>query len=91
MPSFSKSLENCIHSALGIANEHQHELTTLEHLLLALVDEPDASQVMRACNVDLEKLRKLVSDFIKNELAEHCQNGQYIHDQVGLGAIKING
>ncbi len=68
MPSFSKSLENCIHSALGIANEHQHELTTLEHLLLALVDEPDASQVMRACNVDLEKLRKLVSDFIKNEL-----------------------
>ncbi|WP_421824135.1 diphosphomevalonate decarboxylase [Flagellimonas oceanensis] len=35
--------------------------------------------------------KEKVQDFIKNELAEHCQNGQYIHDQVGLGAIKING
>ena len=68
MPSFSKSLENCIHSALGIANENQHELTTLEHLLLALVDEPDAAQVMLACGVDLEKIRKSVTEFIKNEL-----------------------
>ena len=68
MPSFSKSLENCIHTSLGIANDHKHELTTLEHLLLALIDEPDAAKVMKACNVDLEILRKKVSDFIKNEL-----------------------
>jgi len=68
MPSFSKSLENCIHASLGIANENQHELTTLEHLLLALIDEPDAAKVMKACNVDLEKLRKNVLNFIKNEL-----------------------
>ena len=68
MPSFSKSLENCIHTSLGIANEHKHELTTLEHLLLALVDEPDAAKVMKACNVDLEILRKKVSEFIKKEL-----------------------
>jgi ATP-dependent Clp protease ATP-binding subunit ClpA len=68
MPSFSKSLENCIHTSLGIANDHKHELTTLEHLLLALIDEPDAAKVMKACNVDLENLRKKVSEFIKNEL-----------------------
>ena len=35
--------------------------------------------------------KEKVQDFIKNELAEHCENGQYIHDQVGVGAIKING
>ena len=68
MPSFSKSLENCIHTSLGIANDHKHELTTLEHLLLALIDEPDAAKVMKACNVDLEALRKKVTEFIKNEL-----------------------
>ena len=68
MPSFSKSLENCIHTSLGIANDHKHELTTLEHLLLALIDEPDAAKVMKACNVDLGNLRKKVSEFIKNEL-----------------------
>ena len=68
MPSFSKSLENCIHTSLGIANDHKHELTTLEHLLLALIDEPDAAKVMKACNVDLEILRKKVSEFIKKEL-----------------------
>ena len=68
MPSFSKSLENCIHTSLGIANDHKHELTTLEHLLLALIDEPEAAKVMKACNVDLEALRKKVTEFIKKEL-----------------------
>ncbi|MBW8242189.1 diphosphomevalonate decarboxylase [Muricauda oceani] len=37
-----------------------------------------------------EAEKEKVHDFIKNELAEHCENGQYIHDQVGKGAIKIN-
>ena len=68
MTSFSKSLENCIHTSLGIANDHKHELTTLEHLLLALIDEPEAAKVMKACNVDLEALRKKVTEFIKKEL-----------------------
>ena len=57
MPSFSTSLEQSIHAALALANEHHHELATLEHLLLALTDEPDAVKVMRACNVDLDELR----------------------------------
>lgn len=53
MPSFSKPLEDAIHHALALANERKHELATLEHLLLALIDEPDASRVMQACSVDL--------------------------------------
>ena len=69
MPSFSTSLEQAIHQALALANEHRHELATLEHLLLALTEEPDAVKVMRACNVDLDELRKLLTDFIEDDLS----------------------
>ncbi|WP_304613831.1 ATP-dependent Clp protease ATP-binding subunit ClpA [Paracoccus sp. (in: a-proteobacteria)] len=69
MPSFSTSLEQAIHHALALANEHRHELATLEHLLLALTEEPDAVKVMRACNVDLEDLRKTLVDFIEDDLS----------------------
>ncbi|NSX54834.1 ATP-dependent Clp protease ATP-binding subunit ClpA [Parasulfitobacter algicola] len=69
MPSFSNTLEQAIHSALALANARNHELATLEHLLLALVDEPDAAKVMQACSVDLESLRKTLVDFIDDDLA----------------------
>ncbi|AML50083.1 MULTISPECIES: ATP-dependent Clp protease ATP-binding subunit ClpA [Falsihalocynthiibacter] len=69
MPSFSNTLEAAIHSALGLANERKHELATLEHLLLALLDEPDAIQVMRACNVDLDILRATLLEFIEDDLS----------------------
>ena len=69
MPSFSTSLEQAIHQALALANENRHELATLEHLLLALTEEPDAVKVMRACNVDLEELRKLLIEFIEDDLS----------------------
>nr|WP_242689963.1 ATP-dependent Clp protease ATP-binding subunit ClpA [Paracoccus fontiphilus] len=62
-------MEQAIHQALALANEHRHELATLEHLLLALTEEPDAVKVMRACNVDLDELRKLLIDFIEDDLS----------------------
>ena len=68
MPSFSSTLEAAIHNALGQANQRKHELATLEHLLLALVEEPDASRVMKACGVDLDKLRKTIVAFLDEEL-----------------------
>ncbi|WP_432450545.1 ATP-dependent Clp protease ATP-binding subunit ClpA [Aliiroseovarius marinus] len=68
MPSFSKPLEEAIHHALALANERRHELATLEHLLLALLDEPDAARVMKACSVDLTVLRKVLNEFIEEEL-----------------------
>ncbi|MEL6233378.1 MAG: ATP-dependent Clp protease ATP-binding subunit ClpA [Pseudomonadota bacterium] len=68
MPSFSKSLEAAIHNALALANSRKHELATLEHLLLALIDDADAARVMRACGVDLEELRKTLTRFIDEEL-----------------------
>ena len=68
MPSFSPSLERALHQALTLANERRHEYATLEHLLLALIDDADAAAVMRACNVNLDTLRKTVVDYIDREL-----------------------
>jgi len=68
MPSFTKTLEEALHRALSVANERKHELATLEHLLLALIDEQDASQVMRACGVDLEELRVALTAYIDEQL-----------------------
>ena len=69
MPSFTDSLEKALHRALSLANERSQEYATLEHLLLALIDDPDAAAVMRACNVELEILRENLSDYIDTELA----------------------
>nr|WP_207186652.1 ATP-dependent Clp protease ATP-binding subunit ClpA [Rhodobaculum claviforme] len=69
VPSFSSTLEQAIHGALALANARRHELATLEHLLLSLIDEPDSAKVMRACNVDLDQLRKTLVEFIDDDLA----------------------
>eukprot|EP01031_Cornospumella_fuschlensis_P011992 gene11992-14661_t len=69
VPSFSTTLEQAIHSALALANARRHELATLEHLLLALIEEPDAARVMKACAVDLDELKKTLIDFIDDDLS----------------------
>jgi ATP-dependent Clp protease ATP-binding subunit ClpA len=69
VPTFSPSLEKALHQALTYANERHHEYATLEHLLLALIDDADAAAVMGACNVNLDALRKTVTDFVDNDLA----------------------
>ncbi|GAB4270030.1 MAG: ATP-dependent Clp protease ATP-binding subunit ClpA [Pararhodobacter sp.] len=69
MPSFSATLEQAIHGALALANARRHELATLEHLLMALIDEPDAARVMQACNVNLDELRATLEAFIEDDLS----------------------
>ena len=69
MPTFSRSLEQALHRALSIASEKNHEYATLEHLLLALIDDRDAAAVMRACSVDMELLRRNLENYIDNELS----------------------
>jgi len=68
MPTFSRTLETAIHGALSLANARRHELATLEHLLLSLTEEPDALHVMKACGVDIEKLRQDLTRYIDEEL-----------------------
>lgn len=69
MPSFSKPLEETIHRALMFASERNHEFATLEHLLLALLDDDDARTVLLACGADIEALRRDVTKFIDEDLS----------------------
>ena len=69
MPSLSRSLEQALHHAIKLASDRHHEYATLEHLLLALVDDSDASQVMKACNVDMDALKKAVQKYVDEDLA----------------------
>ena len=69
MPSFSSTLEQAIHAALALANARKHEFATLEHLLLALIDEPDAVQVMQACSVNMTELRDTLIEFVDDDLS----------------------
>ena len=75
MPTFSRSLEQSLHRALALANERHHEYATLEHLLLALIDDQDASAVMRACNVDLDKLKRSLTAYLESELENLITDG----------------
>ena len=67
MPSFSQSLENTLHRALEYANERSHEYATLEHLLLALIDDRDALGVLKACAVDIGALRARLTEYVDTE------------------------
>ena len=68
MPSFSPTLEHAIHSSLALANDRQHEFATLEHLLLALLDEPDAERVLLACDVSVPSLRETLIEYLDEDL-----------------------
>ena len=67
-PHFSRELESTLHRALAGANHRKHQYATLEHLLLALIEDQDASAVMKACNVDLGALRESLAGYVDNEL-----------------------
>ncbi|MBG0803386.1 ATP-dependent Clp protease ATP-binding subunit ClpA [Methylocystis sp. H4A] len=68
MPTFSRNLKQTLDRALASARERRHEYATLEHLLLSLVEDVDASAVLRACSVDLDVLTKNLRDYIDREL-----------------------
>ncbi|MEP1229957.1 MAG: ATP-dependent Clp protease ATP-binding subunit ClpA [Litorimonas sp.] len=69
MASFSPVLEETIHRALTLASDRKHELATLEHLLLALLDDKDAQAVIKACDVDIAPLRADVERYLDEDLA----------------------
>ncbi len=69
MPSLTPSLETAIESALSLAAELDQEYATLEHLLFALIDDPDAAEVMEACKVDLQKLRLDLTKYVNEDLS----------------------
>ncbi len=61
--------------ALAHAKERKHEFVTLEHLLLALLDDPDASAAMKVCEVDLQGLRQAATTYIDKKLKTLVMTG----------------
>ena len=70
----SRNLERSLHQALSSARERQHEFATLEHLLFALIEDQDAVAVLRACGVDVAKLKEDLVDYLDNELGNLVVN-----------------
>ena len=83
----AQELEVSLHMAFMDARQKRHEFITVEHLLLALLDNPSASDVLRACAANIEELRKLLTDFIN----EHTPivTGDEVDTQPTLGFQRV--
>ncbi len=80
MPSLTPSLERALERALHLASERKHEYATLEHLLLALTEDEDAAEVMTACKLDIEKLRRDLANYLDNDCASFVvEDGGQVH------------
>src|ERR671910_512846 len=75
MPMLSRTLEKTLRRALALANARQHEYATLEHLLMALVDDDDATAVLKACAVEVDRLRASLNDFLDHDLTSLAVEG----------------
>ena len=64
----SENLEKTLHRAMTFASERGADLVTLEHLLLALIDDTDASELLSACSIDLSQLKLELNDFMSKTL-----------------------
>ena len=71
----SRNLEKTLRRALALANASQHEYATLEHLLMALTDDEDATAVLKACAVEGDRLRANLNDFLDHELTSLAVEG----------------
>jgi ATP-dependent Clp protease ATP-binding subunit ClpA len=80
MPSLTPSLERALERALQLAGDRKHEYATLEHLLLALTEDEDAAEVMTACKLDIEKLRRDLANYLDNDCASFVvEDGGQVH------------
>ncbi|MEO1092880.1 MAG: ATP-dependent Clp protease ATP-binding subunit ClpA [Pseudomonadota bacterium] len=71
----SKNLERALRRALALANARSHEFATIEHLLLALADDQDAMTVLKACAVEVDKLKEDLTEFLDHELSSLVVEG----------------
>ena len=83
----AQELEVSLHMAFMEARQKRHEFITVEHLLLALVDNPSASEVLKACAADLDDLRKQLGEFV----TEHTPvlSGEDVDTQPTLGFQRV--
>ncbi|MGB8518122.1 MAG: ATP-dependent Clp protease ATP-binding subunit ClpA [Gallionella sp.] len=71
----AQELEVSLHLAFVAARQKRHEFITVEHLLLAMLDNATAAQILRACKVDIEELRSVVASFVNSHTPVVPGNG----------------
>jgi ATP-dependent Clp protease ATP-binding subunit ClpA len=84
----AQELEVSLHMAFVEARRQRHEYITVEHLLLALLDNPSASEVLRACMVNVEDLRKSIGTFIRDN-TPHLTGTDAVDTQPTLGFQRV--
>ncbi|MDE2355066.1 MAG: AAA family ATPase, partial [Betaproteobacteria bacterium] len=84
----AQELEVSLHMAFVDARQKRHEFITVEHLLLALMDNPSAVDVLRACGADIEALRKELSDFVREHTPKVPGEGD-VDTQPTLGFQRV--
>ncbi len=89
MATFTKSLEKSISDAFKLASDKKHQYVTLEHLLFTLLDEVDASNVMKACHVDVDLLKENLESYIDNELKNIISSNKEAEPQPTAGFQRV--
>ena len=84
----AQELEVSLHMAFVEARQKRHEFITVEHLLLALLDNPSAVEVLKACAADIEELRRELTNFI-NEHTPKVENVEEVDTQPTLGFQRV--
>ena len=84
----SKELEYTLNNAFKEARNKRHEFMTVEHLLLALLDNPSAMPILKACGADIEALRKDLADFIEMSIPQ-LPEGSELETQPTLGFQRV--
>ena len=84
----AQELEVSLHMAFVEARQQRHEFITVEHLLLALLDNPSASEVLKACSANIDDLRKSLTNFIVDNTPQVAGNDE-VDTQPTLGFQRV--
>jgi len=84
----AQELEVSLHLAFMEARQKRHEFITVEHLLLAMLDNPSAAKVLRACAADIDELRKTLADFVAAQTPTLAGSGE-VDTQPTLGFQRV--
>jgi len=84
----AQELEVSLHMAFMEARQKRHEFITVEHLLLAMLDNPSAAKVLRACAADIDELRKTLADFVTTQTPTMAGSGE-VDTQPTLGFQRV--
>ncbi len=88
MPTFAPNFKSALHRSLALANDRRHAYATIEHLLLALIDDADASEALVACKCNLAKLREDLLDYLDTEF-EAAEPGAEIESKPTAGFQRV--